>query len=205
MSGAYRGFFVIDTLEHASIIGVHFRPGGAYPFVGMPADELADAHVDLETLWGRSAVELRERLGAAATPAQRFRLLEEALVARLSRALVPRGAVGVALEHLGRHDAGVREVAGHVNLSHRRFIEVFRREVGMTPKLFARVRRFQRAMALAQRAAAPDWARLALECGYCDQSHMIRDFLAFSGLSPAAYLRQRSERVKEHHVALPVA
>jgi hypothetical protein len=80
VSGAYGGFFVSDTAEEASIMGAHFRPGGAFPFLGLPAGELSDTHLDLETLWGRSAaVELRERLCEAATPGERLRLLEEAL------------------------------------------------------------------------------------------------------------------------------
>ncbi len=71
VSGAYRGSFVIDTQEHADVIGVHFRPGGASPFLGRPAGELADAHVDLSALWGRSAAELqqsRSSVGAVSVP-----------------------------------------------------------------------------------------------------------------------------------------
>src|SRR5262245_44602949 len=82
VSGAYGGFFVVDRAQHASIVGVHFRPGAAPPFLGVPASELAGAHVDLEALWGRAADELRERLREAATPAERFSLLERTLAAR---------------------------------------------------------------------------------------------------------------------------
>ena len=64
------------------------------------------------------------------------------------------------------------------------------------------MRRFQRALALASETAAPDWADLAAECGYFDQSHMIHDFQEFSGLSPVEYLRQRSPRVKDNHVPM---
>src|SRR5919197_3172086 len=86
VSGAYRSFFVIDTRAHASIVGVHFRPGGALPFLGVPPGALGDAHVDLATLWGRAAAgELRERLCAAATLPERFRILERALLDRLRR------------------------------------------------------------------------------------------------------------------------
>src|SRR5690349_10401952 len=88
ISGTYTKPFVIDTREHASIVGVHFRPGGAHPFLDVVASELADAHVDLAALWGRSAAELRERLCAASTVAQRFDLLELYLCARLDRARV---------------------------------------------------------------------------------------------------------------------
>jgi len=83
IAGPYKGCCMIDPMQHSSIIGVHFKPGGAFPFLGAPADEVADMHVDLETLWGRTAAELRERLCAATTADQRFSLLEDALVSRL--------------------------------------------------------------------------------------------------------------------------
>jgi AraC-like DNA-binding protein len=211
VSGAYAGFFVIDTAEEASIMGVHFKPGGAFPFLGLPVGELADAHVNLETLWGRSAVELRERLCGAATPAERFRLLEEALLAHLFRPLEHHYAVPTALDAFGQTDTcpTVRDVARHIGLSQRRFIQVFTEEVGLTPKLFSRVRRFQRTIALARQTTAPDWARLAVDCGYFDQSHLIRDFLMFSGLSPSDYLRrqnylrQHGVHIKRNHFPLP--
>src|SRR5687768_187818 len=62
VSGAYGKGFLSDSEEEAFILGIHFRPGGAFPFLGLPADELADSHVDLETLWGYSAKLLREQL-----------------------------------------------------------------------------------------------------------------------------------------------
>jgi AraC-like DNA-binding protein len=179
VSGAYGGFFVIDTAEEVSIMGVHFKPGGAFLFLGLPAGELADVHVNLETLWGRSAVELRERLCGAATPIERFRLLEEALLAHLFRPLEHHYAVPTSLDAFGQTDARatVRDIARHIGLSQRRFIQVFTEEIGLTPKLFSREKRFQRTMAMVRHITAPDWARLAVDCGYFDQSHLIRDFL----------------------------
>ena len=203
VSGVFSGFFVVDTLEHADIVGVHFKPGGAFPFFDVPLGELADAHVELHALWGRDAGDLRERLCAQTAPARRFALLERALLAHLYRPLDRRGEVRFALDQLGRSDARVRDVAGRVNLSHRRFIEIFAEEIGATPKSFHRLRRFQRALARLRRCGANDWACLALECGYFDQSHLIREFLAFSGFAPHDYLSHLSERVKAHHLALP--
>jgi AraC-like DNA-binding protein len=177
--------------------------GGALPFFGVPANELADRHVDLETLWGPPAVELRERLCAAVDSAERFSLLEKALAARW---FGPRehGAVRIALQTFKK--AGpylrVRDVARQVGLSQRRFIQVFAHQVGMRPKLFCRVQRFQRAIELARQMAAPNWALLAVECGYFDQAHLIHDFQAFSGLSPTEYARRRSERVMLDHIPL---
>jgi len=203
VSGPYRSPFVIDTLEHASIMGVHFKPGGAFPILGALPAELGDLHLDLETLWSRQANELRERLCEETTPERRFRILERALIARLHGSRECHRAVPVALARLSESGASVRNVAAHVGLSHRRLIEVFSAEVGMTPKLFARVQRFQRAAAAARRGTSADWAGLALVCGYSDQSHLIRDFLAFSGFSPEALLRHRDDPVKPNHLALP--
>ena len=202
VSGPYSGCLMIDPMQHSSIIGVRFKPGGAFPFLSAPAHELADMHLDLETLWGRTAAELRERLRAATTVAERFSLLEDALVSRLRHPPRRHGAVPIALATFDRTEGGatVHDVARRVGLSQRRLIEVFATEVGLTPKLYCRVRRFQKARDLVWKVEAPDWARVAIDCGYFDQSHLIRDFQAFSGLSPAAYLRQSSEEVLPNRV-----
>jgi AraC-like DNA-binding protein len=197
VSGPYSNFFLIDPLVHASIIGVHFRPGRAVPVLGVPASELADAHVDLEVLWGRTAAELRERLCTAATPERRFAVLEEVLLGRLRQSTARHGAIPVALDAFEQPDAVVKvcDLARRIGLSQRRFIQLFTTEVGLTPKLYGRVRRFQRARELVREATEPDWAAIALECGFFDQSHLIRDLGEFSGLSPAAYLNQRTKHV----------
>jgi AraC-like DNA-binding protein len=201
VSGAYDSFFVIDTAEHASVIGVHFKPGGASPFLGVPPGALTSSHVDLAALWGRPARELREMLCAARSPAQRFQILESALLARLTRPPRRHAAVQIAMEELGR-GTSVRKVVEQVGLSHRRFIEIFTAEVGITPKLFARIRRFQRASSLTRDRASSNWSSLAVECGYFDQSHLIRDFIDFSGFSPTDFLDHSRAQSKENHLAL---
>jgi AraC-like DNA-binding protein len=204
VSGTHCRPFVIDPRELVSVIGVRFRPGGAFPFLGTPASELADAHVDLEALWGTSAIELRERLCEAKTPAERFNLLEKTLVAHLFRPLERHYAVRFALDTFGRADSGlaIRDVARDAGLSQRRFIQLFAREVGMSPKLFCRVRRFRQALETVRHTAVPNWGRVAVDCGYYDQSHLIHDFRFFSNLSPTEFVRQRSECVMQNHATL---
>lgn len=201
VSGAYRRSFVIDTRDHASIVGIHFKPGGALPFLGVPPGELADRHVDLEMLWGHSALALRERLCTAATTADRFAVLDDALRSHLD-ARPGHPAVPFALEQLARPGVTVGEVAAGAELSRRRLIQVFTTQVGMTPKLLSRVLRLQRATALAQRVRTPDWGQLAVACGYFDQSHLIHDFSELTGTSPSQ-LGPASEHVKELHLVVP--
>jgi AraC-like DNA-binding protein len=199
VSGAHgRGF---TPAEEVFIIGVHFKPGGAFPFLGLPAGDLADTHVDLETLWGPSAGRLRERLCDARTSAERFQLLQEALMTRLRHGVEKHYAVSAALELFAKNQTGpiVRKAAKYLGLSQRRLIQVFKAEVGMTPKLFSRIQRFQQTRTLIQQNPSPNWATLALDLGYFDQSHLIREFLEFSGLSPADYLNRHKAFV-EHQV-----
>jgi AraC-like DNA-binding protein len=192
VSGAHGRGFTPDSEEEIFIIGVHFKPGGAFPFLGLPASELADTHVDLETLWGPSARQLRERLFEARTSVERFQLLQEALFSRLCERVEKHYAVSAALEMFGKNQPGpaVREIAKYLGISQRRFIQVFKAEVGMTPKLFSRIQRFQQTRTLIQQNPSPNWADLALDLGYFDQSHLIREFHEFSGLSPTDYLNR---------------
>ena len=202
VAGAYARPFVIDAQQHASVIGVHFRPGGAFPFLSVTADELEGRHVDLEALWGTGARELRERLCVAGEFTTRCRLLERALIEHAFRSMEHHYAVRYALGAFndGAPDTTIRDVARKIGISQRQFIQVFAQEVGLTPKLFCRLRRFQRAFLSLHCCPAPDWSQLVLDGGYSDQSHFIRDFRDFSGLQPTEFLAQRDHRVKECHV-----
>jgi AraC-like DNA-binding protein len=204
VSGCYGAPFGIDTREHASILGVRFKPGSAAGVLGLPPGILADTHVALEDIWGGRAVELRERVGATADSGARFRLLEHALVERLLAAPSRRNrtCVKTALQELERVRVGVGDVARALGLSRRRFIEVFSEDVGMTPKLYARVRRFQRALTRAT-TRPPTWSELAHECGYFDQAHLCREWSELTGVSPAEFVALRSIPVKDGHIAMP--
>ncbi len=201
--GVHSEYFVIDTASQASVMGVHFKPGGAVPFLGLPAGDFHGTHVALDALWGRFAAELRDRLIAAPTPEAKFRTLEAALLARAARPFTRHPAVAFALREFvaAPHLRRVAEVTEEIGLSQRHFIARFRDEVGLTPKLFCRVRRFQRVVRRIGLGEQIAWADLALDCGYSDQAHCIRDFRDFSGLNPTAYLAQRTPHL--NHVPLP--
>lgn len=202
VSGAHSRFVVIDTASQASTVGVHFRAGGAYPFLGLPASELRDADVPLDALWGAKAIGLRDRLVEAQTPEARFRILERALLARGVRPLTHHPAVACALEEFQStpNTRTVKEVSERSGLSQRRFIGLFREEVGLTPKLFCRIRRFQEAIRLVGSGRRVGLAEVALGCGYFDQAHFVHDFRAFSGTTPTNYLAHHGEHL--NHVPL---
>jgi AraC-like DNA-binding protein len=200
--GPHSSFFVIDTAQQDSVIGVHFKPGGAFPFFKMPAIELHNLHVSLEDLWGQQAGLLRERLLEAQTPQKKFQVLEECLLARAFKPLERHRAVDHALGLFRNiHTApAMTELADQIGISSRRFIQLFSNEVGLTPKLFARVRRFQQVLQNIRAGVEFSWVDMAASCGYFDQAHFIHDFKEFSGINPTTYLAQKTEHL--NHVPI---
>ena len=202
LAGAFSEHIVIDTAEQRWVMGVIFKAGGAHPFLKMPASELQNAQVPLDTVWGRHGFTLRERLLDAPTSEGKFRVLERVLLEQSVRNLERHPAVRFALrEFLQVPQARtIADVTGQIGLSARRFIQIFSEQVGLTPKLFCRVRRFQEVLRLVAAGRRIDWTEIALSCGYFDQAHFNRDFRAFSGLNPSAYLAQRTEH--QNHVTI---
>ena len=128
--------------------------------------------------------------------------LERCLLEQLVRPLELHPAVVYALKEFQRsaHTGKVAAATDGIGLSSRRFIELFRRQVGLTPKVFCRVRRFQHVLRTIHREKDIEWAQIALECGYYDQPHFIHDFQSFSGLTPSAYLAAATRHL--NHVLL---
>ena len=129
LSGARSNCFAIDAEQQERVIGIQFRPGGAFPFFRMPASEAEGISVDLEDLWPGKAREIRERLIAARSIESMFAALECCLLEQLVRPLESHPAVAYALQQFQRpaHNRTVAAVGERIGLSSRRFIEVFHR------------------------------------------------------------------------------
>jgi AraC-like DNA-binding protein len=200
LGGARSSPYLRDARGRSSTVGVQFRPGAASRLLGVDADEFAGAHSDLAAVWGRVAEELRERLAESPSRELRLDVLEQFLRCRIERARRPVPCVEDALAGFAR-GRSVGDVARESGFSHRHFLQVFRREVGLAPKDYTRVRRFERVLAAAKTGRHSTWAALALAAGYCDQSHLNREFGELAGLTPGEY-RSRA-RLGSHHVPIP--
>jgi AraC-like DNA-binding protein len=202
LSGAHSEYVVISTAAQTFTMGVHFRPGGAFPFLRMPAGELRDTTVSLDTLWGAAAVDLRDQLLEAPTHQARFEMLERTLLTEFNKGFNSDRAVGFALRRFMSfpHVTTVAGVTDEIGLSPKRFIQMFRDQTGFTPKVFCRIRRFQQALQRMSGSQSVEWANVALDCGYFDQAHFIHDFRAFSGINPTSYLAHQTPH--RNHVPL---
>jgi AraC-like DNA-binding protein len=190
--GARSVYELIDASDLKDLIGVVFHPGGLPLVAREAADLFTNRFVDLEALWGAEARRLREQLREAPGPGERLLCLEEFLLQRMVagavRGAADRGAmVSYALRRF-RDGAAVREVARGSGWSERRFSQVFREETGLTPAVWRRVQRFQRAIAQLHAGATMRWEELALDCGFYDQAHFANEFRAFSGMDATTYV-----------------
>lgn len=198
--GAYSKYSVIDTHEQRAVLGVSFRPGGMMPFFNPAADELHNAHVSLRDLWGSRGATLRERVLQACTPYARLRVVEAELMARAIRPLQRRPEVDFMLRQLTlRQDVPIAALSERAGLSPRRLTRLFTLETGLTPKLYARVKRFER-VRRSIGGGQVEWSDLAQQCGYFDQSHLIRECREISGFTPSQL--QARQLGGSNHVAV---
>ncbi|MEU8439277.1 helix-turn-helix domain-containing protein [Streptomyces microflavus] len=183
-----------DGRQHG--VQVSLTPLGARAVYGVPAGELAHRLVPLDELLGALGVELVDRLRAATTWAARFAVLDELLLRAVGRGdgdrLYPvRPEVAQAWRRLvvARGRVQVGAVATELGWSRRYLTERFRGEVGLSPKTFARVLRFEHAHDLATAHDPLPWADVATVSGYADQAHLVRDWREFTGRSPTVWRR----------------
>ena len=200
VAGPRSSAVLLDTSQPFSVIAAHFKAGGGFPFFGVPACELRNQSIDLDLLWGSGAARIRDRLWEAQTPSDRFAVLERALIDS-ARGFDCDAAVRYAIGEFERTNGArrVTDVVEQTGVSWNRLLSRFQAEVGLTPKAFCRLRRFNAVLAAVDGRGDVNWTDVALACGYFDQAHFNHDFRNFTGLSPSDYLRDRLSRM---HVVL---
>ena len=176
-----------DGTQHG--LQLALTPAGASLLLGGPAAELSGMSVDLGDLVGPPARRLHERLSHTPGWQQRFALVVDALFTHAEPTWTPRPEVEHAwrLLQVSRGRLPVPEIAREVGWSPRHLGERFRAEYGQQPKTMARVLRFQESHRLV--SAGTPLGRVAADCGFADQSHLNRDWLAFVGSSPTRWMR----------------
>jgi AraC-like DNA-binding protein len=191
--GFWSEYHVVDWPPDMQYFGVSFKPGGTYPFLQLPLSELHNQVVPLDALWGHSAAEIRERMYAAPTIQARFVVLEQYLLAHLREAPHGFNAVQYALAQIARQHGvlSIRALSNQMGISQNHLCTQFKWLVGGTPKELARLYRFEQVLRSIDPTQPVDWAEVAYQSCYYDQSHFNKDFVEFTGHNPTEYLRLR--------------
>jgi AraC-like DNA-binding protein len=188
-AGLYAGHVVMNSGGDCACVQIDFTPLGAYRFFGLPMRELSSCMVSLDDLADLEITELRRRLEDADDWNVRLDLAEAFVIERLRRGPeLSRPVVSAYREMAFCHgNIRIEAIAARIGWSRKHLSQRFRDEIGLSPKSLARMFRFNRALDLANRAAQPDWADLAAECGYADQAHLTREFGEFAGATPTGW------------------
>lgn len=187
MAGLFPGYSTLRPTGPQVGIQVNLTPEGAYRILRVPGAELVNQVVSIEDVAPAALVALPEQLAAIATWPDRFQLVEETLTSLAAEGADFESPTAWVLSRIVSSGGRVRisELVSESGWSHRYLTSLFRRQVGLPPKALATVVRFERAAATLARQRL-GLARTAYECGYADQSHLIREFRRFAGYAPAS-------------------
>lgn len=193
VTGAYDSFVTVGTTGAYACLQVNFTLLGMRLFLQRPLHELSNRVVSLDDVLGASAERLICELYEAPSWGARFDILDREILKRLTAAPAPAVGVQWAWRRLVRAAGQVviSDLAREVGWSHKHFVSQFNEQIGLTPKVMARVLRFGRAASLLETSERGRLADIALACGYYDQAHFTRDFRAFAGVSPTELLASR--------------
>src|SRR5262245_18866093 len=184
--GAMSRVGTASAVDRPEMVGAYFRPAQVSLFSNCAGWQLTDQIASLEDLWGREGAALSEDL-AEMDETKRIYHLERALLQRLRprpyKTELDLPALGASINRAAGGFA-VQSLAEAAGVSRQTLARAFREHIGLRPKLYCRLARFQRGLAYAGCNGHHDWAELAIELGYFDQSHMIAEFRQFSSLTP---------------------
>ena len=190
--GQMSGPILISPNGAVQLLGIRFHPGGTSPFLRVPMNELTDQIAELGSVSSELERELLLVSEDLSSLRDKISAIESVLIARLLRGSFGSSAVSLASRIV--HSAGrvsVDQLATDAGISSRQLERRFLREIGIGPKLLGRILRFQQVFRAVERVDSA-WASIAVDCGYYDQAHLIRDFSQFAGQTPAVLLAERS-------------
>lgn len=197
VSGIRTRPITIPSGKGSRMLIVAFKNGKAFPFYPFPMSELTDTVTGADLIFGREFSHLREQLLSARSINRMFELVKAFLLHQAGDALcedVFARCIDYALfKIVNRPDLRcLHQLSDEIGYSQKHFIQLFREQVGVTPKPYLRIMRFQKAVRAIENSQFVRWSPIALECGYYDQAHFIHEFKLFSGFTPNEYVKRKT-------------
>ena len=198
VSGVRTHPITIPSGRGSRMLIVAFKKGKAFPFYPMPMSEIENQVVSADLIFGRSIIYLREQLLASMSIEEMFLLLENFLLRQSNGALADemRGScVEYALLYIVNQPNRLflQHLYDQIGYSQKHFIHLFTEHVGISPKQYLKIMRFQKAILDIENHKLVHWSELARENGYYDQPHFIHEFKSFSGFTPGEYIHRKSD------------
>ena len=197
VSGVRTQPITIPSGHGSRMLIVAFKKGGAFPFYSFPMSTLTDTVVEADLVFGKGIHDLRKQLLATKSSRRMFQLVESFLLCQAGEAIhdsISRKCVHYALLSIihGPTARCLQELSEQIGYSQKHFIDLFKAQVGVSPKQYLKIMRFQNAIRAIESSELPRWSQIALESGYYDQAHFIHDFKLFSGFTPNEYFKRKT-------------
>jgi methylphosphotriester-DNA--protein-cysteine methyltransferase len=193
LTGIFGQYHIVEWPSNTHLYGVRFKPGGAFPFMGFPMSEIHNKVVSVVSFWGKVIAELSEELYHASNIREGFDLLEGRLVERLGEEFGSQKLVEHALDRLAQSRGAlpIQQLSRALGMSQSHLSRQFKLVVGTSTKEMARLYRFENVLRCVNPSPPMSWAKVAHQLSYYDQSHLNKEFFAFTGLNPSAYIQAR--------------
>lgn len=191
VSGMHRNYISISAHKRSEMFVIQFKAYGAYPYVHIPIEQFNEKVVPAEEIFGPDILNLREKISAKDTTSEKFELAEKWLNDRLDVDKKPPEELLAILEQLQIEPVeNYNQLVEGFPHTKKHLIEQCKKYIGLTPKYYQRILRFNEILQRIQKKESVAWAQIAYQCGYSDQSHFIKEFKHFSGFNPSEFLQQ---------------
>jgi AraC-like DNA-binding protein len=195
ISGIRNNFITIPSGSSAEMLIINFQKGKAYPFIEIPVNEITNYILDAELVMNKSILNIREEIEPLTTAKEKFLFLEKYLLKSLENKFLFNTFVEFATNEIIRNPYKdvIKTISGKAGYSHKHMIKLFKESVGVAPKIFLKIIRFQKAVYEIERSQKINWQDVAYKSGYYDQAHFINEFKKHSGFTPSQYLNKKRE------------
>lgn len=195
VSGTHKNYLSISAHQDAEMLVIQFKPTGAFPFLHCPVQQLNDKVVSAKEIFGEEIIELRDKIFAAENPMAKFYLVSHWLENRFdSKKRAPEYLL-TFIERLQKEPvSNLKELINSYPATQKQLIEHFKKYVGLTPKYYHRILRFNEILKIIHDKGKVSWADIAYSCDYSDQSHFIKEFYHFSGFSPQEFIKMEFDK-----------
>jgi len=191
ISGMHKNYISISAHKKSEMFVIQFKPFGAYPFFHFPIQNLNEKLVPAEEIFGNEILKLREEILVKETSDEKFIVAEKWLDDRFHQNKTPPSELLTVLEKLQTESvANYSQIIENYSKTKKHLIDQFKKYIGLTPKYYQRILRFNEILQQIHKSEKIEWAQIAYQCEYADQSHFIKEFKHFSGFNPQKFIKQ---------------
>ncbi len=194
VSGMHKQYISISAHERSEMFVIQFKAAGAFPFFHFPIHEINEKVVPAERLLGKEVLDLHTALLEASDSKAKFAVAENWLQKRYQSEKVPNATITTMIEELKKapslNGQELNRLVQAYPHTQKHLIDQFKKYVGLTPKFYQRILRFNEILAQIHQKKKLSWTQISYNCGYADQSHFIKEFKRFSGFNPEEFIQQ---------------